>query len=139
MTRRRLLFALPALVVAAGLAAPGRAADDHPVVAQVKAKVKDPARPFALTVTFKVKAGKEKEFEAAFVPCLAATRKEAGCVAYELNRDPDDPSAYVMYEKFKSVAALNSHLKEDHTKKLLKALEPLTDGEIKAKVYAVPE
>src|SRR5437762_1112704 len=100
---RRLLFALPALVVAVLLADETRAADDNPIVTLVKAKVKDPAKPFAMTVTFKVKAGKEKEFEAAFAPCLTATRKEPGCVAYELNRDPDDPTTYVMYEKFRSV------------------------------------
>jgi quinol monooxygenase YgiN len=139
MTRRRLPLVLPALIVAAGLAGPGRAADDNPLVAQVKAKVKDPARPFAMTVTFKVKAGKEKEFEAAFVPCLAATHKEPGCVAYELNRDPDDPATYVMYEKFKSVAALEDHLKQTHTQTLLKTVGPLTDGDPRIKVYTAPQ
>ena len=39
----------------------------------------------------------------------------------------------------KLVAALEAHLKQDHTKKLLDALGPLTDGEIKAKVYVVPD
>src|SRR4051812_10487750 len=132
------LLALPALVLA-GTALPAPAADDHPVVALVKTKVKDPAKPFALLVTIKAKAGKEKDVEAAFGPAIAATKKEPGCLAYELNRDPDDPTTYVMYERFKSVAALADHLQHDHTQALLKALGPLTDGEIKAKVYAVPE
>jgi quinol monooxygenase YgiN len=136
---RRLLLALPALALAAPDAAVGRADDDHPIVALVKSKVKDPGRPFAMTVTFKVKAGKEKELEAAFAPCLAATHKEPGCVAYELNRDPDDPSAYFMYEKFKSVAALAEHLKQPHTQTVLKAVGPLTDGEPKVKVFTAPE
>jgi quinol monooxygenase YgiN len=122
----------------AGACSTAPAADDHPVVALVKSKVKDPARPFALLVTIKAKAGKEKDVEDAFAPCIAATKKEAGCLAYELNRDPDEPTTYLMYEKFKSVSALDEHLKQDHTQKLLKALEALTDGEIKAKVYAVP-
>jgi quinol monooxygenase YgiN len=128
-----------ALLVLAGAFWTARGADDHPVVALVKSKVKDPSKPFALLVTIKAKAGKEKEVEAVFAPCIAATKKEAGCLAYELNRDPDDPTTYLMYEKFKSVSALADHLKQDHTTKLLKALETLTDGEIKAKVYAVPE
>jgi quinol monooxygenase YgiN len=137
-TCRSWLLVLLALVLAgAGSTAPG--ADDHPVVALVKTKVKDPTKPFALLVTIKAKAGKEKDVEAAFTPAIAATKKETGCLAYELNRDPDDPTTYVMYEKFKSVAALADHLKQDHTTKLLQALEPLTDGESKAKVYAVPE
>jgi quinol monooxygenase YgiN len=132
---------LPALAVlaVAGAMAPARAADEHPVITLVKSKVKDPAKTFALVVTIKAKSGKEKDVEAAFAPCITATKKEPGCLAYELNRDPDDPTTYVMYEKFKSVAALADHLKQEHTQKLLKSLEPLTEGEIKAKVYTVPE
>ena len=136
-TRRSWLLALTTLALAGTFStAPG--ADDHPVVALVKSKVKDPARPFALLVTIKAKAGKEKDVEEAFAPCIAATKKEAGCLAYELNRDPDEPTTYLMYEKFKSVSALDDHLKQDHTRKLLQTLESLSDGEIKAKVYVVP-
>jgi quinol monooxygenase YgiN len=113
-------------------------ADDHPAVALVKSKVKDPAQPFALFVTIKAKPGKEKDLAAAFAPCVAATKKEAGCLAYELNQDPDDPTTYVMFEKFKNVAALETHLKLPHTAQLFKALETLMDGEIVAKVYLVP-
>jgi quinol monooxygenase YgiN len=136
-TFRSCLLALAALALA-GLFSTAPAADDHPVVALVKSKVKDPSRPFALLVTIKAKAGKERDVETVFAPCLTATKKEPGCLAYELNRDTEDPSTYVMYEKFKSVAALEEHLKQDHTRKLLEALEPLTDGEIKAHVYTVP-
>jgi quinol monooxygenase YgiN len=135
---RPCLLALPLLALAGAFPA-ALGADDHPAVALVKSKVKDPAKPFALFVTIKAKAGKEKELEATFAPCIAATKKEAGCLAYELNRDPDDPTAYVMFEKFKNLAALEDHLKQEHTTRLFKAIEPLTDGEIKAKVYTVPE
>jgi quinol monooxygenase YgiN len=138
LTCRSCLLAVPVLLLAAGTASV-QAADEHPVVTLVKSKVKDPDRPFALLVTLKAKPGKEKELEAAFAPCVAATKKESGCLAYELNRDPDDPTVYVMYERFKSVAALNDHLKQAHTMKLLAALGTLTDGGPMAKVYAVPE
>jgi quinol monooxygenase YgiN len=138
LTLRSSLLAL-ALLALAGAFSVTLGADDHPAVALVKSKVKDPAKPFALFVTIKAKAGKEKELEAAFAPCIAATKKEAGCLAYELNRDPDEPTTYVMFEKFKNLAALEAHLKQEHTAKLFKAIEPLTDGEIKAKVYTVPE
>lgn len=131
------MLSLLLLVAAGPVAAP--AADDPPVVALVKSKVKDPNKPFALLVTFKVKEGKEKEFLAAFKPCLTATRKEAGVVAYELNHDPDDPDLYVMYEQFKGVKALAAHMEEKHTQTLLKAVGPLCAAEPRIKVYAVPE
>jgi quinol monooxygenase YgiN len=138
LTPRSWLLA-PAVLALAGMLSAAPGAEDHPAVALVKSKVKDPAKPFALLVTIKAKPGKGKELEAAFAPCIVATKKEAGCLAYELNRDPDDPTTYVMFEKFKDVAALEAHLKMKHTTRLFKALEPLTDGEIKAKVYVVPE
>jgi quinol monooxygenase YgiN len=138
LTPRSWLLALPVLALA-GLPPAASGGQEHPAVALVKSKVKDPRKPFALIVTIKAKPGKGKELEAAFTPCIAATKKEPGCLAYELNRDPDDPTAYVMFEKFKNVAALEAHLKSEHTAKLLKALEPLTEGQIKAKVYEVPE
>jgi quinol monooxygenase YgiN len=135
---RCLLLAVPALAFA-GLLPAGVGAQEHPVVALVKSKVKDAKKPFALLVTIKVKPGKGKELETAFAPCIAATKKEPGCLAYELNRDPDDPTAYLLFEKWGNVAALATHLKLEHTTRLLQAVGPLSDGEIKAKIYEVPE
>ena len=65
MTRRAVLLLVPAFALAVVLAE-ARAADENPVVALVKSKVKDPAKPFAILVEFKVKAGKEADFVAAF-------------------------------------------------------------------------
>ena len=110
----RTLCAVPAFLVVLGVSEV-RAQDENPVIPLIKSKVKDTTKPFALSVEFKVKAGKEKEFEEAFKPCLAATRKEPGCVAYFLNRDPDHPEIYVMYEQFKSLDAVRDHLKAKHT------------------------
>jgi quinol monooxygenase YgiN len=132
-------YLLPAALVLALSASQARAQEEHPVVALIKSKVKDVKKPFAITVEFKVKAGKEKDFEAAFKPALEATRKEPGCVAYFLNRDPDHADIYTMYEQFKSVAAVDAHLKEKHTETLLKAVGPMCEGDPKIKVWLVPE
>jgi quinol monooxygenase YgiN len=134
----RLILAGPAFLVILGLSE-ARGQEEHPVVKMIKSKVKDPKKPFAITVEFKVKAGKEKEFEAAFAPALAATRKEPGCVAYFLNRDTEHPDVYLMYEQFKSVDAVAAHLKAKHTETLLQTVGPLTDGEPKIRVLLVPE
>ena len=133
-----LLFALPAIGL--GLSpSQVRAQDENPVVKLITSKVKDVKKPFAITVEFKVKAGKEKDFEEAFKPALEATRKEPGCVAYFLNRDPDHPDTYIMYEQFKSIAALEEHLKSKHTETLLKTVVPMCEGDPKIKVLLVPE
>ncbi len=138
MVRRYCLLALPALIVGVALS-DARGQDENPVVKLVKSKVKDQAKPFAILVTFKVKAGKEKDFETAFRPCLAATKKEPGCISYELNRDPDHPELYVMFEKFRGIPALEDHLKQKHTQALLSTVIPMCDGDPQIKVYNVPE
>ena len=135
MLRRTLLIALP-LALLAG-AAEVRADDENPIVTLVKSKVQDKDKPLGMTVTFKVKAGEEKAFEEAFTPCVAATRKEPGCVAYYLNRDVDDPSAYVVYEQYKNIVALEDHAKSDHVVELLKKVAPLLDGSPGVKVYSI--
>jgi quinol monooxygenase YgiN len=136
---RTLLLAIP-LVALTTVARPAVAADEeHPVVTLIKSKVKDQKKPFALLVTFKAKAGNEKAIEEAFAPCLIATRKEPGCVAYILNRDTEDPTNYIMYEQFKSIDALAAHMKQKHTETLLKTLGTLTDGDPKLKVLSLPE
>lgn len=134
---RATLFALAAVVL---VGAPAPAADEeNPVIKLIKSKVKDEKKPFAILVTFKVKAGNEKKFEEAFAPALIATRKEPGCVAYYLNRDPDAPNTYIMYEQFKGIPGLEAHMKEKHTQTLLATVIPLCDGDPQIKVLTVPE
>jgi quinol monooxygenase YgiN len=134
----RLLCAFPVLLIVIG-PSEARAQDEPPVVTLIKSKVKDPKQPFALFVEFKVKPGMESAFEAAFKPCLAATRKEPGSVAYYLNRDTEHPEVYTMYEQFKNVDAIAAHMKQKHTQTLLKTVAPMTDGEPKIKVLIVRE
>ena len=136
LTTRCRLLAL-SIFALAGLASAAAGADDHPAVTLVKSKVKDPAKPFALIVNIKVKAGKEKELETTFAPCIAATKKEPGCIAYELNRDPDEPTTYFMYEKFKNIAALEAHLQTEHIKTFLSKAGDLLASPPELKFFAV--
>ena len=135
MLLRALLFALSLALLANPLDA--RADDENPIVTLVKSKVKEPAKPFGMTVTFKVQAGGEKTFEEAFAACVAGTRKEPGNLAYYLNRDIEDPSSYVVFERFKNVAALENHAKTPHVAELLKKIGPLLEGAPAVKVFAV--
>jgi quinol monooxygenase YgiN len=125
-----------AVALAAVLAAPAAAQDD-PIVAAVKPKLKDPAKPFTMTVTAKVKPGMGGKFETAFAAAIKGTRTEAGNVTYQLNRDADHPDTYVVYERWKNLAALEAHVKAEYIQKLLAALPDLLDGQPEVKVYLV--
>jgi len=136
---RGLLLAAPLALLLVVNTQTNAADEENPVVKMIKGKLKDEKKTFAILVTFKVKAGNEKKFEEAFAPCLTATRKEAGCVAYYLNRDPDEPTTYIMYESFKGIPGLEAHMKEKHTQTLLATVIPMCEGDPKIKVLTVPE
>jgi quinol monooxygenase YgiN len=111
------------------------AADDHPVVAAVKAKLKDPDKPFVMVVKVKIKPGMNEKFTTQFAEAIKGTRKEVGNLAYDLNCDTEDGQTYVAYEKWKNLKALEEHLKAEYVTKLLAALTDLADGAPDIKIF----
>ena len=110
---------------------PVRAADEdkeNPIVASVKSKLKSPDKPFTLLIHLSVKEDRGDKFELAFATARRETRKEKGNLAYDLCRDTENPSRYLIYERWKNVAALEEHLKTSYIKRLLSELPDLTMG-----------
>lgn len=116
-----------ALALALILLAPPPSPDPG-VLGLVKSKVSDPAKPFVLVVTLKVKSGQEAALAEAYRAALAGTKAEPGYLAYELTRSPDEPAAYVLYEKWKSLDALAAHLAAPHTVTFLQQISASTEG-----------
>lgn len=48
------------------------------------------------------------------VKMVEPTRKEPGCIAYQLHQDNEDPSVFVFYEIWESAASLERHKDSDH-------------------------
>jgi quinol monooxygenase YgiN len=85
--------------------------------------------PTAFVVKFKVKEGKNADFEKAFTEMMAGVRAhEPGNIYYDLYRSPQDPQTYVIIERYKDEAARLAHGKSDHGQKLIAALKDLLDG-----------
>lgn len=129
-----MLFRMLPLITAVCVAAPA-AADDNPVLASVKAKLKDPDKPFVMVVKLKIKAGMNDKFTALFAEAIKGTRKEVGNLTYDLNRDADDGQVYIAYEKWKNLKALEEHMKADYVTKLLAGLADLADGAPDIKIF----
>jgi quinol monooxygenase YgiN len=83
------------------------------------------AKPVALVVTFQARPGKEIELRKILTGLLAPTRKEAGCINYDLHVAPDDPSKFLFYENWTSEAHLNKHGETPHVQNLLKRVDEL--------------
>ena len=79
---------------------------ENPIEKEVKANLKDPTMPFSMFIRIKIKDGSGPKFEATFAKAIAATRKEKGNKAYDLNRSAKSPNEYVIYERWQDLAAL---------------------------------
>jgi quinol monooxygenase YgiN len=122
------LLCLTPLVVAAVFVAPLAAQEkEHPVVAAVKANIKDANKPFTILVHITVKEGAASKFETAFAKAIAETRKEKGNLAYDLNRSTKNSSEFIVYERWQNVAALQAHLQTPHIQILF-----ATTGDLRA-------
>ena len=109
----------------------------NPLIAKLEGK--KITGPFTLVVTFTVKKGEEKALMDLAKPCVEATRKEKGCIHYDLQQDLDDPTKFILYERWKSPAALEAHMAEEHTKKLLASWGKHMDGPASVRLYLFAE
>lgn len=60
--------------------------------------------------------GKEAELGAKLQALAAASRREKGCLAFEVYHHPKVVNRFSLFEKFASQAALDLHFAETHTK-----------------------
>jgi len=61
-------------------------------------------------------AGQEETLAEQLRALVAPTQAEAGCLAYELHRDPKNSAKLMFYERFRSQAALDEHLASPYFK-----------------------
>lgn len=75
------------------------------------------------------KPGREEDLRAALLACIEPTRKEKGCVQYDLHESTERAGHFLFYENWVSPEALAEHLKTPHLTRL-QALSPdLLEGD----------
>jgi len=67
---------------------------------------------------FQAIAGKEAEARAALLALIEPTRKEQGCVQYDLHVLNDQPGRFLFYENWSSRADLDRHAASAHLTEL---------------------
>jgi quinol monooxygenase YgiN len=77
-----------------------------------------------LTVVAEITArtGKEDELKRLLLGLVEPTRKEDGCVQYDLHQSTDTPARFVFYENWTSRDALDKHLQSPHVTTCLAAV-----------------
>ena len=82
-----------------------------------------------LTVIARVhaKPGKEYELREALTALVEPTRREKGCVTYDLHQGTADPGWFFFYENWEHEEDLDAHLAAPHVAEFAGRLEELID------------
>lgn len=74
-----------------------------------------------LTITAIIKAQPGTEEEAAEIlrSLIEPSRKDAGCISYDMHINASDSGEFMFYEKWESQEALDAHMQTPHVKDAL--------------------
>lgn len=67
-----------------------------------------------LAVTWMAKVGHEAEVTAVLAKLTEQSRKEPGCVTFQVHRHKTEPRRFFIYEQYKDDAALEAHRATPH-------------------------
>lgn len=77
----------------------------------------------------KAKPGEEDRVRQALLDLIPPTRKEKGCINYDLHVSRDDPGRFVFLENWSTQADLDRHLASEHISAGIKeTLGPFTEN-----------
>ena len=81
----------------------------------------------SLTVIAQIKAkpGKESSVRQELLSLVAPSRKDAGCLNYDLHQALDDPALFLFHENWTSKAQLDQHLQKPDLQAVLAKLGQL--------------
>ena len=72
-----------------------------------------------LVVTWMAKAGREADVIGVFSKLTEESRKEPGCLVYQVHRHKTEPRRFFIYEQYKDAAAADAHRASAHFKKYI--------------------
>lgn len=93
----------------------------------------------SLRVVARIKAKPENvaEVRALLLGLVEPTRKESGCITYELLQNRDDPTDFTFIEEWESDAAFAGHRASDHIKALGPKLQSIVVEVPEIRTYSV--
>lgn len=71
-------------------------------------------RPITVLVIFEALPGKEVEVRHGLMSLISRTRKEVGCINYEMHVSPNSPRKFLLYENWSNKESYYAHLKSQH-------------------------
>ena len=90
-----------------------------------------------VVATVVAKSDSVKDVKTALLKLIEPTRKEAGCIEYNLHQDNEDPAVFIFYETWESLACLEKHLSSDHFKSYVNAAGSLIANKVVHKMTRI--
>src|SRR5688572_24542663 len=84
---------------------------------------------------FTAATGKESELERALTALIEPTRKEAGCIRYDLTQGLGKPAAFAFIEEWESAEHLDAHLQTAHVAEVGSKIAPMLGAPISIERY----
>ncbi|TKI04856.1 putative quinol monooxygenase [Martelella alba] len=82
------------------------------------------------------KPGSAETIKAILAPCVEASRKDEGCLKYDVHQDRERPDHFIFVEHWASEALLERHGRSAHLKALVDALAPLSIQPLEVSILA---
>ena len=95
--------------------------------------------PLRVVARIQAKSDKTDEVSELLSALVEPTRKEPGCITYELLQNRNDPTDFTFVEEWASDAALDSHAISDHIKALAPKLQPIVTEPPDIRIYSLVE
>lgn len=84
----------------------------------------------SIVAKFKVKAGEEEKFLSLTETLVKASRAEAGCLAYSLNKHVEAEGTYCMLEQWKDQSAIDAHNASSHFTSIIPQIAEIATVEV---------
>ena len=78
-----------------------------------------------IVARFHAREGQAKEVEALLLGFIEPSRKEDGCLFYDLHREIEDDHAFVILDGWRDKSTFEAHAGSGHVARTLAILEPL--------------
>jgi (4S)-4-hydroxy-5-phosphonooxypentane-2,3-dione isomerase len=88
-----------------------------------------------LAVTWMAKAGHDADVAPIFATLTEESRKEPGCLMYQVHRHKTEPRRFFIYEQYKDDAALEAHRTSPHFLQYARKELPKVADRVEGHVY----
>jgi quinol monooxygenase YgiN len=83
------------------------------------------AKPVTVVARIKATPGKEAQVREELMSLLGPSRKDDGCINYDLHQGSDNAAQFLFHENWVNRELLDQHLKQPHLQQVLAKIGPL--------------